>query len=180
MADSLDSIPPPLQAHLRQVALSAGLPDCEETYETLARAWLEKKAGFEERVRHFAMEEVDRIEADDERGFLVMTYSGSLLKVGPLVEGARRVEYTSIGLRTNVPDAARAAGSGLDGGVSTGGVVNLRHGPICSTSPVFKIAVFASPLGVAEQERRLSLLTDNLAREFARSNSALSLKPGGR
>jgi hypothetical protein len=180
MADSLDNIPTPLQAHVRQVVRSAGLPDCEETYETLARAWLEKKAGFEERVRHFAMEEVDRIEADDERGFLVMTYSGSLLKVGPLVEGARRVEYTSIGLRTNVPDAARAAGSGLDGGVSTGGVVNLRHGPIRSTSPVFKIAVFTDPLGVAEQERRLSLLTDNLAREFARSNSALPLKPGGR
>ena len=177
MGDYLARIPDNLKGHLREIARGSGLAETEQTYELLARAWLEKKATFEEQMRRFAMEEVERLAAEDERGFLVMTYSGSLIKVGPLVEGLRRVEYASIGLRTDVPETATATDSGLAGDAVANEVVTFSRGPIRSSSPAFKIAVFTNPLGVAEQEQRLSLATRILARAFAEANSALALRP---
>ena len=178
MADYLDRIPESLKPHLRQMLRSSGLPASERSYELLARAWLEKKASFEEQMRRFSMEAAVRVGCDDERGFVVMTYSGSLLKVGPLVEGTRRVEYASIGLRTDVPESACADGARLVGEVTADRVVSFAGGPIRSSSPAFKIAVFTNPLGVEEQDERLSLVTRILAREFVEANSALAAGDG--
>ena len=178
MGEHLDRVPESLRGHLREIARGSGLAETEQTLEALARAWLDKKAGFEEQMRRFGMEEVPRLAAGDERGFLVMTYSGSLLKVGPVVESKRRVEYASIGLRRDVPESAVAAGAALAGDVVCGQVVKFRRGPIRSSSPALKIAVFTNPLGVVEQEEQLSLATRILAREFVEANS--SLPPGGR
>jgi hypothetical protein len=178
MGEYLDRVPDKLKGHLREIARGSGLPQNEQTYETLAGAWLEKKASFEEQLRQFVMEEIGRVAADDERGMLVMTYSGSLLKVGPLVEGRRRVEYASIGLRTDVPETA-SADSGLAADAAVDAVVNLRSGPIRSSSPVYKIAVFTNPLGVVEQEERLSLMTRILAREFVAANGAIGRRGRG-
>jgi hypothetical protein len=178
MGEHLDRVPDKLKGHLREIARGSGLAQEERTYEALAEAWLEKKASFEEHMRHFAMEETDRVAAADERGMLVMTYSGSLLKVGPLVEGRRRVEYASIGLRTDVPETA-AADSQLAADAVVDTVVSLRGGPIRSSSLVYKIAVFTNPLGVVDQEERLSLVTRILIREFAAANGAIGRRGHG-
>lgn len=179
MGEHLDRIPENLRAHMREIARGSGLPACERTYETIARAWLEKKASFEEQMRSLGMHEVERLAACDERGFLVMTWSGSLIKVGPLVEGRRHVEYTSIGLRTDVPESAVAAAATLRDEVAAGKVVALDRGPIRSSSLAFKIAVFTNPLGIAEQDEQLSAAARILARDFVEANASVPRGAGG-
>jgi len=180
VGEYLDQIPENLKGHMGEIARGSGLPDGEETCEGIARAWLEKKASFEEQMRRLGMKEVDRVAARDERGFLVMTWSGSLIKVGPLVEASRRVEYASIGLRTNVPESAAAVSAALKDDVVAGRVVAFRHGPIRSSSPAFKIAVFTNPLGLAEQDEQLSLAARILTREFVEANAAVPRPRGGK
>jgi hypothetical protein len=177
VAGLLERVPDRLRRHLARIARRCGLGFASG--EALAAAWLEKKGSFEEQVRRLSMEEVERVDPADERGFLVMTYSGSLIKVGPLVEGARRVEYTSLGPRTDVPESAATADGALAREVKVGAVVSLLRGPIRSSSPAFKIAVFTNPLGAAEQEERLSVLLRTLAREFAQVNNSLPKRGGG-
>ena len=95
----LDQVPAEIQSHLRQITKTSGLPDTEDSVELIAQGWLEKKELFEKQVGEMQMEDVELLERQEERGCLAMTYSGSLLNIGPLVGEGRKVEYAAIGLR---------------------------------------------------------------------------------
>lgn len=176
MGEYLDQIPERVRDHLRQLTRTAGLPDSEESVEAIARGWLEKKVGFEEQVSRMNMEEVEFLERADERGALVMTYSGSLLKLGPLLEGGRKVEYASIGLRKDVPELASKEGSELETDVEVDADVRFSVGPIRKSSPVFTIAVLNEELSADEQEEKLAQATQLLTREFVEVNKTLSVE----
>ena len=122
------------------------------------------------------MEEVEFLERADERGALVMTYSGSLLKIGPLLEGGRKVEYASIGLRKDVPELASKEGSELETDVEVDADVRFSVGPIRKSSPVFTIAVLNEELSPDEQEEKLAQATQLLTREFVEVNKTLSVE----
>ena len=49
----------------------------------MARVWFEKKAMFEGQIKALDMRELERFSADDPRGALLLTWSGSLLSMGP-------------------------------------------------------------------------------------------------
>jgi hypothetical protein len=175
MGQYLDQIPEKVQDHIRQLTRTAGLPDTEESVEAIAQGWLEKKRGFEEQVARMNMEEVEFLDREDERGSLVMTYSGSLLNIGPLVNSARKVEYASIGLRKDVPQIASKENSELGADIEVDENVRFSVGPIKKSSPAFKIAVLNEELSAEEQEEKLAQATQVLTEEFVEVNKTLSI-----
>jgi hypothetical protein len=111
MGEHLDQIPAQIQSHIRQITKTSGLPDTEDSVEMIAQGWLEKKGLFEKQVAGMSLEQIDILEKTDQRGCLAMTYSGSLLNIGPMRENGRTVQYVSIGLRQDVPETATKEGS---------------------------------------------------------------------
>jgi len=173
---ALDQVSEKIQNHIRQLIKTSGLPDSEESVEAIARGWLEKKASFEEQVEERNMEEVECLEGDYQNGCLLMTYSGSLLNIGPLVDGVRKAEYASIGMRQDVPESAEEENSRLDGNIEVDSSVTFIHGPIKKSSPIFKIAVPAEDMEAEEQEELLSEVTRLLTEDFVEVNKTIILE----
>jgi hypothetical protein len=176
MGNYLEQIPTEIQDHIRNITKSSGLPDTEESVETIAQAWLEKKRIFEEEIQKRGMEEIDDFEEEEDRGALMLTYSGSLLTLGPLLDGSRNVEYISIGLRGDVPESAHHENAKLSGDVAVDEVAAFSPGPIKQTSAVFKIAVAADELETEEEEELLFSVTEVLSEEFAQVNKTVILE----
>ena len=103
----LDQVPAEIQSHLRQITKTSGLPDTEDSVELIAQGWLEKKELFEKQVGEMQMEDVELLERQEERGCLAMTYSGSLLNIGPLRGGGAQG-----GVRGDRAAPGRARGRG--------------------------------------------------------------------
>ncbi|MBN2440999.1 MAG: hypothetical protein JXJ04_06625 [Spirochaetales bacterium] len=156
MGEYLDQVPENLHGHIRAIAKASKLGDDEESMEKLAKGWLDKKLVFEEEIDKQEMEEIDFLSKDDERGVLAMTYSGSLLNLGPLVDGTRKVVYTSVGFRTDAPDSAENAKSKLAKDITIDDIIEFEVGPVKSTSKIFKIAVLKNDMSPEEQEENLT------------------------
>ena len=156
MGEFLDQVPENLHNHIRAIIKASTLPDDEESMEKLAKGWLDKKQVFEEEIEKKEMEEIESLSMDDERGALAMTYSGSLLNLGPLVDGARKVVYTSVGFRTDAPDSAEKEGSKLAKDITVDDIIEFEVGPVKSTSKIFKIAVLKNDMSAEEQEENLT------------------------
>ena len=156
MGEYLDQVPDHLHDHIRAIVKASKLPGDEETMEKIAKGWLEKKQVFEEETEKLDMEEVESLARDDERGALAMTYSGSLLNIGPVVDGVRKVVYTSIGLRTDAPDSAEKDESVLARDITVDDIAEFETGPVKSTSRIFKIAILKGDLSAEEQEENLT------------------------
>ena len=170
MSEYLDQIPVKIQDHIRQITKSTRLPNTEESVESVAHGWVEKRTRFEEQVAELEMEETDFLSKDDPRGVLVMTYSGSLLNIGPLIDNFRKVEYVSIGLRKDVPETAMKEDSELREDISVDEEVYFNVGPIKNSSPVFTIAVFKEDVSPEDQEEKLQGATQVLAADFIEAN----------
>ena len=157
MGQYFDQIPVELQGHVREITRTSGLGDNEESLEKISEAWLEKQTVFGEKTGSLSLEEVESLGREEARGALALTYSGSLLTIGPLVDGSRKVSYVSIGLRSDVPQAAEKEGSILRLDVRVGQSVEFETGPVKSTSPVLKIAAPTGNLSVEEQEEKTAV-----------------------
>ena len=174
MGEYLNQVPEEVQDHIRQITGTSGLPNTEESVELLAQAWLEKKRVFEEKIDVLKMDEVDELGIDDDRGAIAMTYSGSILSIGPLVEGKRSVEYASIGLREDVPDTATHEHSELAADVILDDPVRFEIGPIQKSSPILKIAVMREEMEPEAEEQALSDATVAITEEFVEINKTVS------
>ena len=173
MGETLDQLPPEIRVHIKAITQSAGLPDTDESFEKIAQGWVEKKKIFEEQIAESGMIEVDNLAADDEKGAVVLTYSGSLILIGPLVEGFRKAGYNSIGIRKNVPDSLIKESSKLAADININAPIEFETGPVKSTSSIFKIAVCKEDLPVEDQETKISEVTVIMTSEFVDVNKAL-------
>ncbi len=125
-----------VQNHLKQIVGTINLAEGEDALEILAKGWLEKEESFMSQISERNMEELDDFQVEEPRGGLIMTYSGSLLTIGPIGDNGRKVEYASVGLRTDVPETAEKEGSVISSDISVGGLVEFLVGPIKKSSPV--------------------------------------------
>jgi hypothetical protein len=173
MGEFLDQIPQELQGHIREITKQSGLPEGEDSVEKVAAGWLEKKKVFEDQIEKMNMEEIDHLEKDDEKGALALTYSGSLVNIGPLVNNSRKVQYASIGVRGDVPDMAEREGSALTSDVSVDEPIEFENGPVKSTSQIFKIAVLTENLSPEEQEEKITEATQIIQEEFVEVNKTI-------
>ena len=173
MGEYFDQIPEELHDHIREITKMSGLPEGEESVEIISQGWLEKMNVFEEQIQKMEMEEVDLLEKDEEKGALVLTYSGSLVNLGPLVDNVRKVQYASIGLRSDVPGVAEREGSILAKDVAVDDTIEFDVGPVKSTSQIFKIAVLTGNPTAEEQEERITEATQIIQEEFVEVNKTI-------
>ena len=173
MGEYLDQIPEQIREHIRQITSTSGLEPGEASVELIAQSWLEKKSLFETRVAENQLEAVDAFGADEDRGALAMTYSGSLLTIGPRVDGVRHVEYSSIGLRDDVPESATHDRGVLSDELAVDSIAEFSAGPIKKSSPIFMIAVASEQLDAEEEEDLLINVTQVLAEDFVEVNKTI-------
>ena len=173
MSEFFNQIPAHIQDHVRELTKSADLGDDEEYLELISEAWLEKKRIFEEQIESNQMEEIESFEQTDDRSVLALTYSGSLINIGPKFEGDRQLEYTSVGLRADVPDAVTEPSTDLANDVVLDKPVNFSHGRVKNTSAVFKIAVLAEEMEPEEQLEKMGEVTQILIDEFVDVNKTI-------
>ena len=168
-----------IRAHLNGLIKSSGLPETPESLEEMARVWFEKKAMFEGQVRALDMRELDHFSADDPRGALLLTWSGSLLSIGSKkADGDGRVmEYASIELRVDVPHLAKSDRGVVGADLTLGESATLRGGPIASTSPLLKIVACDPSVPAEEQDKRIREATIFLTNGFIRINRTVT-RPG--
>ena len=163
-------IPQHIQEHLESVITTFGLENDSETMDRLKAGWLEKEEAFKSEMANMGMEEIDSFQTYDERGVLALTYSGSLISIGPLVEGERKVDYTSIGVRRDVPESVTKEGSQLAEDMALDKGVVFDGGPIQQTSPVYKIVACPEDLSSEEQTDMIQQATTMIIDTFADIN----------
>ena len=174
MGEYYDQLDITVAEHLSGIRKSIDVPDDQEALVLLAKAWVEKEEAFARQIPERRMEMVEVFDPEeDEGGVLLLTYSGSLLTVGPLNEGARSASYASIGLRKDVPDSADSDDSVLKGKVKTGEIAEFEKGPIQKSSRIYKMAVFSDDMEAEEEEDLLAEVTQILAEDFAEVNRTI-------
>jgi hypothetical protein len=163
-------IPENIERHLHGVIKQFGLEDNKETYDRLKGGWLEKQEAFKDQIENMGMEEIDSLERHDDRGVLALTYSGSLISIGPMTEGDRKVDYTSIGFRTDVPESLTKEGCLLLNDLELDKGIFFDGGPIKQTSPVYKLVVCPQTLDHQEQEDLIDRATTMIIDTFQEIN----------
>jgi len=178
MSDYTSRLPERIRAHLKGILAQGAtvLPDTEESLHTLARVWVDKRSLFDRQTRSLAMRECGEFPAEDPRAALLLTYSGSLISLGSLPASAgsqaprRRVEYASIGCRSDVPDLLVVEQTRLAETIAVDREVRFASGPMQSTSPVLTIAACDPEVPREEQDRRIREATIFLTNGFVRLN----------
>ncbi|MBN2400917.1 MAG: hypothetical protein JXN64_00815 [Spirochaetes bacterium] len=175
MGEYFEQLPVTIKEHIQEITKTSGLEYNEESFEKMSQGWVEKKNAFEENIASLFMEELNSFSKDDERGVLIMTYSGSLLTAGPIQGDSRTIEYISIGIRSDVPKSVTGNGSFAED-IETDKEVKFNSGPIKSTSAVYKIAVCKENISVEEQQETLNNATVALEEEFTNINKTIILE----
>jgi len=173
MGEKFDSLDNAIQNHLKGIMPQTNLEDTDESLEMLAQSWLEKQQAFENEIETIGMEEAESFGKDEERGCLLMTYSGSLLTIGPKIEEGRKIKYVSIGLRNDVPQTAESEGADLKNDVELAQEVEFTSGPIKKSSAIFKIAVTVEELEYEEENEKLSEVTQIITDDFIEVNKTI-------
>lgn len=168
-----ENLPESVKDHLKGITRTSGMDDNEESLEKMAEAWMAKKEAFEKQLELNDMEEVDLFDADEEQAALVMTYSGSLINIGSMGEEHRSIDYTSIGLRKDVPDSVSSDNASLASDIDTGSEVLFEQGPITKSSPVYKIAVCQDEIDFDKQDEIVENATLALTQQFAEINKTI-------
>lgn len=176
MSASFNDLPEEIQEHLKSLTQLFGLPHNDESYDKLAEGWMEKQTCFEKEVAERGMKEIDHLPVDDTRGAVALTYSGSLVLLGPVIDGVRKVAYNSISARQDVPETAMQEDSKLAKDVLIDEPLELEVGPVQKTSSIFKIAVCNYDLAPIEQEELLENVTVFLVDQFVQVNKDLVSK----
>ena len=175
MSGFMNKIPEDIQDHIRAITKSSGLEYSEESIERMAEAWLEKKDVFEDKIRELDMVDLDDLEKHDEKGVVALTYSGSLINVGPVVDGFRTIMYMSIGIRGDVPDSIKGSNGILAQDIRIDEEIEFESGPVNNTSAVYKIVGCKENLIAHEQEKTLAQATLMIAEQFVEVNKTIFL-----
>ena len=153
----MNDLPGEVRSHLKRLAAELDAVDDEAVLAELELVWRKKASLFEDQARSVHLRLVSSLPPGDPNSSLVLTYSGSLLSIGPETDRTlgRWLEYSSIKLRTDVPDVVTDRGISIPGGISCGEPVELTGSQIRRTSAVYAIAVCPDDLPEDEQERRI-------------------------
>jgi nucleoid DNA-binding protein len=171
---SLKDLPEAVQKHLISLIASAELPDTEEFRERMAAAWTKKCRLFEQQSRFIEMELTDSLPKSDKRGALVLTWSGSIIAIGPDT-GSREAEYASMEIRSDVPNSVQNNGTALAEDVARNKPVCFTEGQLQKTSPAFMIAVFPAGVSADTQQERLREAMIFLTNSFVKINQTVHI-----
>ncbi len=173
MSETFDQLPAAIQVHIKNITQAAGLSESEESYEKLASGWQEKEIVFAKELSEQGMVEVTTLKKENQKGAIALTYSGSLVLIGPLLENKRKCGYNSIGIRKDVPKTIVDEESILADDIQIDQPIKFEIGPVQSTSAIYKIAICEDELGALEEQEKISEVTVIVAGEFADINKAI-------
>ena len=174
-----EQLPETIQRQLRAIADDPAYEADSDILDRLAENWVRKRTLVDEQASALRMHSVDSLSADDERGFLAVTRSGSMIALGPRrgSAGSRWLEYASIGMRADVPDVVRADEVAMNDDARLEASITLTGAPISSTSELVSIAAFDAEVSAAEQDRRLREAAIFLTNGFVKLNQSVSGSP---
>lgn len=170
MKENIDQLPENIKQHLHNITKSSGLPDNEASFNLIANNWIEKNEMFEGQIRSLDMVEINSFKKDDLRPAILLSYSGSLVSLGPDSNGKRWIEYASIKLRQNVPNLLVGNNAELNNDIFVDYSAEFDKGPIKATSALYKIAVCKEDLDLKDQEDRIKEATIFLTNGFIKIN----------
>ncbi|MDX9801823.1 MAG: HU family DNA-binding protein [Spirochaetia bacterium] len=170
----IENLPKAVQAHLLNLIKSSPLPDTPEFHSRLAGIWDKKCRLFEQQTSYLDMELTEKVAVDDSRAMIILTYSGSIVSIGPLKE-SRAVEYASIHLRGDVPKSVLVTATTLDGDVAKDKPVCFTAGQIKKTSAAYMIAVCNIDLAPAVQAERIREAMIYLTNGFLKINQSIHI-----
>ncbi|MFA6506535.1 MAG: HU family DNA-binding protein [Treponemataceae bacterium] len=172
----LNELPERVQKHLQSMTESSGLPRTDASLELITRNWFEKRDMFESQTRLLGMERTDGFSAEEKRGVILLTYSGSLLAVGPAAgNGGRWFEYASIKLRNDVPPLVRETDVSIEGSIEPDKPARFGRCSIKHSSDILLMAVCPADLPRAEEEKRLREASVFLTNGFVKINRTLTM-----
>jgi hypothetical protein len=164
-----------IQNHIiNNVLKPSGLEPDDVNKEMMANAWFSKEEAFTSQLEALGMEEVEMLDKNETKAALALTFSGSLLGIGPKEDDVRQVIYSSIGMRRDVPDQAVSDSSNLSSDLKIGEAAEFSGGPIVKSSPLYKIALLKSEvLPIEDQRETISEATRIITEEFVDVNKTV-------
>ncbi|HOO71318.1 MAG TPA: HU family DNA-binding protein [Spirochaetota bacterium] len=174
--DSLHiSLPEQIQEHLKTLIPESPAADREKFLEELKKNWNSKHELFNAQIKSLDMIYADNFESEDPSAALMLTYSGSLIGFSTVKKSHRRIEYYSIKLRADVPEAMKIEETQIKGQAAVGKVLELNSGALQKTSALFKIARFKEGVSEDEQNIRVEEAIIFLTDGFVKINQELNL-----
>lgn len=177
------------------VAAGDGLPGDDASLhevlrEQLAANWLAKFELWESQSHLLGLEDCQTLAPEDGRALIALTYSGSLISLGPSQtggsgeKGGRSLEYASIKLRSDVPSIVSGDGACIIGAPARDQPLRFSSGPLQATSKLYRIAVCPERLDAGEQEKRIREAGIFITNGFIKLNRDLTMTrqggaPGG-
>ena len=174
-----DSLPEEIRKQIDAMSKASETPKLPDIRERLAMNWLEKFELFKSQTKLLEMFEEGSLPETVGRGLVALTFSGSLISIGPRIAGERWLEYVSIALRSDVPDIVSSQAVAIKGPVNQKEVLAFERGPIKATSAVYRVALCAPQISVDEQDKRIREAAIFLTHSFMKINRSLS-EPGVR
>ena len=164
-----------IQNHIiKNVLIPSGLEDNDINKEMMATAWFNKEEAFTTQLANLGMEEVPDLSENEKKAALALTFSGSLIGIGPMEGGHRQVIYSSIGMRRDVPNQAVSDNSSIKGDLKIGEEAHFAGGPIVKSSPLYKIALIKDEvLPIEDQRQTISEATRIITEEFVDVNKTV-------
>lgn len=176
--ETFTELPERIRRHLEAITESSGLPPGAESLKKITENWLAKKRLFVEQREALDMTEESRFAVEDPRALLLLTYSGSLICLGPLTEEGRSFEYASIKLRADVPDILVTEGCNLAEDAVVDAPLRFSRCPVESSSEILFIASFDPSLPLSDQQQRLLEAAIFLTNGFIKENQSLTVQGG--
>ncbi len=170
LADLKKNIPAKVRTHLQGLLKETGLPDDKDTMKKLMESWLLKKALFYKMAEHENFNRKRSMAMADKSGCIAITYSGSIVAVGPLVNNKREVKYTSIGMRTDVPEAVTFKQGELAADIECDKSIVFKKGPIEKTSPIMDLALLPPEVNSDQQLVSIKKANKKLKDDFVKVN----------
>ncbi len=169
-----NDLPEKIQLHMLSLIKSSKLPNNEDFKNILADTWNRKCRLFEQQVKVLEMEIISFMTADDPRGLIVLTYSGSIVSINPK-EDTREVEYASIHLRSDVPKTVSILATNIKANIELGESVEFSSGQLKKTSAAYMIAVCKKNVSIEKQKERIREGTIYLTNGFMKINRSIHL-----
>jgi hypothetical protein len=157
MEDLKKTMPQNVITQLKALLQNSKLPDNENYLSKIIESWLLKQALFNKITEHGDFKKTEHFKKDAKGGCIAVTLSGSILSIGPKIGNFRKVIYTSIDLRNDVPKIIEEENAVLANDIVTGKIVTFSSGEIKSTSEIYNLSL---PKTEGEEEEEVNKIIE--------------------
>jgi hypothetical protein len=163
--DLLKNISGKTLAQLKGILKESALPQNENSLKRIIESWLIKRAMFNKIIEHGNFRPVKKYYKDNKNACIAITLSGSILAIGPIIQGFRKITYISLNMRTDVPNVINTENSVISEDIEVDKILNFTQGPIKKTSEIVDIGVAQDEDDPEKQVKKIieinKLLLDN-------------------